>query len=73
MEWLGLEPNRRTWEDINNVTWIAPSSNLEDKNGPDGAGDVTVDLDLAEVSARLKEELGLEEDDELDNVASPIP
>lgn len=57
VEWLGLEPDAKSWEDISTISQVAPSSNLEDKVNSDGIGDVTVALDLTEVLHRLQEDL----------------
>lgn len=61
VEWLGLDPDEKTWEDIETIARLVSSSNLEDKVESDGKGDVTIGLDLAEVVLRLKEDLPIEE------------
>lgn len=57
VEWLGLDPEDKTWEDIDTISRLVPSANLEDKVKTDGVGDVTIGLKLEELIHRLKEDL----------------
>lgn len=61
IKWLGLGPEDKTWEDVETISRLVPSANLEDKVKTDGVGDVTIGLDLNEVTRRLKEDLPIEE------------
>lgn len=68
VEWLGLKPDEKTWEDIITITRMAPSSNLEDKVKADGIGDVIVGLEFSEVVSRRKEDLVIMEPDQGNNL-----
>lgn len=63
MEWVGLPPEHRSWEDIDTIKRLMTEGNLEDKINLDGGGDVTVNLDLDIVIARLREDLGISEEE----------
>lgn len=59
VEWAGLPPENKSWEDINAIKRLVLDKNLEDKIAMKGERDVTVTLELDSVVARLKQDLGL--------------
>lgn len=61
VEWLGLDPNEKAWEDISAISRLAPSTNLENNVQAGGMGDVTIELDLAKVIKRLTEDLAIDD------------
>lgn len=61
VEWLGLDPDERSWEDVETIARLVPLTNLEAKVNSDGGRDVTIGLDLAVVLERLKADLSIEE------------
>lgn len=61
IDWLGLGPDEKTWEDISVIARLVPSSNLEAKVNLEGVRDVIGDLDLNEIVSRLKDELEIVE------------
>lgn len=61
VDWIGLPPLDRTWEDLRWVAHLNPNSNLEDKVCSAREGDVTVLIDQAETEQVLAEELELAE------------
>lgn len=63
IEWAGLPPDDRSWEDLEDIKRLTADSNLEDKIKSDGGRDVTITLDLHTVVARLQEELEMTEEE----------
>lgn len=63
MEWIGLPTENRSWENIETIQRLMEDNNLEDKIKPEGGGDVTVELDLDRVVDHLRNDLNIQEDD----------
>lgn len=53
VEWLGLPPEQRMWEDISTIQRLTDLENLEDNFVSDECGDVTIQLELDIVVQRL--------------------
>lgn len=74
IEWLGLDPNEKTWEDLDVVARLAPTSNLEDKVIGDGGRDVTFALDIEGVTSRIRKELDIiEPEEEVPTIPAATP
>lgn len=63
MEWAGLPEDEKSWEDVETIKRLTADPNLEDKIKSNGRGDVTMNLDLQAVVAKLRQELELTETD----------
>lgn len=60
--WLGLLQKELSWEDLNYISHLVPTMNLQDKVKFAGGDDVMNLLDLEEVVRILREDLGILED-----------
>lgn len=58
IEWIGVGEGNKSWEEVGVIAGLI--ENLEDKISAEESGNVTIDLDLKAVAARLKDELSLE-------------
>lgn len=64
VKWVGLPDENRSWENIEFINRLLSVVNLEDKINLEGSGDVTVELKLGAVAAKLKEDLELSFEEE---------
>lgn len=65
VEWVKWSAVDCSWEELEVITWIAFTLNLEAKVQSDAGGDVTIGLNLEEVTKRLQEELNNRRMDQL--------
>lgn len=61
VEWVGLQANERSWEDLTTIERLMKEANLEDKISAEEGKDVTIQLDLDTVTKRLQDDLDLGE------------
>lgn len=72
VEWVRLPEENRSREDIEFINRLLVDVNLEDKIKLDGSGDVTVELELGAVAAKLRDDLGLSSENDESIPAHPV-